>query len=202
MLHASCRVEVENRNREFRATPEYLRHIDDVAKWLTSDTPTFGLYLCGSKGNGKSTLARALQSLVQWLKSNEPWRDDIPDLFPRPGFRMINAKEISVLAKAYCSPQMTADRAMYKKLRDSEVLAIDDLGAEPLETLDYGNVITAIPDIVSHRYDNQLCTIATSNLAASEIKGRYGEAFADRFREMMHIINFGNEQSFRNLQQL
>lgn len=201
MLHASCRVEVESRNREFRATQEYMGHIDDAAKWLTSDTPTFGLYLCGSKGNGKSTLVRALQSLVQWLKSNEPWQEDVSWLFPRPGFRMINAKEVAMLAKAYCSQSIPADSAQYKKLRDSEVLAIDDLGAEPLETLDYGNVITAIPDIVSHRYDNQLCTIATSNLAASEIKGRYGDAFADRFREMMHIISFGNEKSFRNQQQ-
>ena len=199
MLLASCKVEVENRHREFRATPEYMQHIDDAAKWLTSDTPTFGLYICGSKGNGKSTLVRALQSLVQWLKSNEPWQEDVTSLFPRPGFHVINAKEVAVLAKAYNNTQsISADRAIYKKLRDSEVLAIDDLGAEPLETLDYGNVITAIPDIVSRRYDNQLCTIATSNLTASEIKGRYGEAFADRFREMMHIINFGNEQSFRN----
>ena len=80
------------------------------------------------------------------------------------------------------------------------MLAIDDLGVEPAESLNYGEFVTAAKDILSYRYDLQLTTLATSNLAPSEIKDYYDERIADRFREMMLIIDFGNEPSFRTSQ--
>ena len=86
----------------------------------------------------------------------------------------------------------------YKFLRNVEVLCIDDLGAEPRESMNYGDIITAVTDIMMYRYQEQFCTISTSNLSANEISGYYDERFADRLREMAHIINFGNEKSFRN----
>ena len=52
-------------------------------------------------------------------------------------------------------------------------------------------------DMINFRYEHQLTTIATSNLTPGEIKDYYDERFADRFREMMTVINFGNEKSFR-----
>ena len=52
-------------------------------------------------------------------------------------------------------------------------------------------------DIISFRYEEQFCTLVSSNLSAAEIATYYDERIADRFREMMHIINFGAEQSFR-----
>lgn len=54
-----------------------------------------------------------------------------------------------------------------------------------------------IHDMVSFRYEEQFCTLVSSNLTAKEIAEYYDERIADRFREMMLIINFGNEQSFR-----
>lgn len=83
----------------------------------------------------------------------------------------------------------------YKFLRNVEVLCIDNLGTESRESMNYGDIIT---DIIMYRYQEQFCTISTSNLSANEISGYYDERFADRLREMAHIINFGNEKSFRN----
>ena len=51
--------------------------------------------------------------------------------------------------------------------------------------------------MLSFRYEEQFCTLVSSHLTAKEIAEYYDERIADRFREMMLIINFGNEQSFR-----
>lgn len=47
---------------------------------------------------------------------------------------------------------------------DKEILAIDDLGTEPREIIEYGNVLSPIIDLISYRYEHQLPTIIISNL--------------------------------------
>lgn len=202
MLYASCCTEVQSRFRMFRADDGYKRHLWDIARWLTGSDSSFGLFLCGNRGNGKTTIIRALQSLVFWLRSDETSSSDDRYLPFRPGFEIISAKELVHLAKAYTSPTRDnrEDVSRYLHLRDIELLAIDDLGVEPAESLNYGEFVTAAKDILSYRYDLQLTTLATSNLAPSEIKDYYDERIADRFREMMLIIDFGNEPSFRTSQ--
>ena len=200
LLLAACRAEVASRHREFVASGDYLRHVADVARWLTGEDTTFGLFFCGNRGNGKTTLVRAMKSLYNYLRSDEGYtsRDDRWPLF---GFEIVPAKELVLLAKAYNNRTRdnAEDVARYKRLRDVEALCIDDLGTEPRESVNYGDYVNAAMDMISYRYDAQFCTMATSNLAATEIREYYDERFADRFREMMHIVDFGNEPSFRTL---
>lgn len=72
----------------------------------------------------------------------------------------------------------------YKFLRNVEVLCIDDLGTDPRENMNYGDIITAVTDIIMYRCQEQFCTISTSNLSANEISGYYDERFEDRLREL------------------
>lgn len=51
---------------------------------------------------------------------------------------------------------------------DKEILAIDDLGTEPREIIEYGNVLSPIIDLISYRYEHQLPTIITSNLTLNK----------------------------------
>lgn len=201
LLLTACRSEVYSRQRQFLETSEYLRHIADMARWLTSSDTTFGIFLCGNRGNGKTTIVKALRSLYHYLHSDEYNSRD--DRFPEYGFEIITAKELVLLAKAYNNrtKDNAADVARYKRLRNVEVLCVDDLGTEPCESMNYGDYVNSSMDMITYRYEEQLCTIATSNLAADEIRTYYDERFADRFREMMHIIDFGNEPSFRNAKQ-
>ena len=115
------------------------------------------------------------------------------------GYMIVPAKELVLLAKAYNNPTRDniSDVARYKRLREVEILAIDDLGSEPKESIHYGDYVTAAMDILSFRYEEQFCTLVSSNLTAKGISEYYDERIADRFREMMLIINFGNERSFR-----
>lgn len=201
MLYASCRAEVTARMRTFNATDEYKQHIWDIARWLVSNDSKFGLFLSGNKGNGKTTMVYALKALYAYVHSDSTYTPESKmHELPYAGFRIITAKELVLLAKAYNNPTKENSQAVgeYKFLRNVEVLCIDDLGAEPRESMNYGDIITAVTDIMMYRYQEQFCTISTSNLSANEISGYYDERFADRLREMAHIINFGNEKSFRN----
>lgn len=196
LLREACHAEVAARHRKFIASDSFLNHIRDIAQWITSDDSSFGLFLCGGAGNGKSTILRALKSLIDYLRSNEP----SPSYnFPIRGFAIVPAKHLVALAKAYNNPSRDNSELVnrYTHLRDLEILAIDDIGTEARESIHYGDFVTAVIDIMTYRYDEQLCTFASSNLAPAEIATYYDERIADRFREMMHIINFGTEQSFR-----
>jgi DNA replication protein DnaC len=73
------------------------------------------------------------------------------------------------------------------------MLAIDDLGIEPVEVMDFGNVLCPVVDLLTKRYDMQLFTIITTNLTPSEIREKYGDRIADRMNEMMVKIIFNND---------
>ena len=72
------------------------------------------------------------------------------------------------------------------------MLAIDDLGTEPAEVLDYGNVLNPAIDLLSARYTDQLFTVVTTNLTPKQIREHYGDRIADRFNEMFERIVFYN----------
>ena len=80
----------------------------------------------------------------------------------------------------------------WHNLCGQRMLAIDDLGTEPLEIIDYGNVYYPTTDMLTMRYDRQLFTIITTNLTPQEIREKYGDRIADRLNEMMVKIVFEN----------
>lgn len=78
----------------------------------------------------------------------------------------------------------------FKSIRSARMLGIDDLGKEPAEIMDYGNIMSPVIELIEHRYANQLFTFITTNLTGKEIRAKYGDRIADRFNEMLHIIVF------------
>lgn len=77
-----------------------------------------------------------------------------------------------------------------KRLTDSTLLVIDDLGTEYSE----GWVQVKLDAIVSERYDRMKSSIYTTNLTDAELKasagGRYADRIIDRFREVCEVVNF------------
>ena len=71
-------------------------------------------------------------------------------------------------------------------------LTIDDLGTEPREIIEYGNVLSPIIDLISYRYEHQLPTIITSNLTPQQISEVYGKRIGDRLKETTEIVPFLN----------
>lgn len=176
MLSASYMAEVEYRHRRFNPNPELENQIAKAARWLTKQD-RFGILLCGVPGNGKTTLMLAIRSLINYLDMKDAYNESMTV------FR-IDAREIARLNKD--------DFAKFEKIRSKKMLAIDDMGLEPAEVMDYGNILNPVVDLLSYRYDEQLFTIVTTNLKPEEIRQKYGDRIADRFNEMMERIIFYN----------
>jgi len=151
-------------------------YIEKAAQWL-KDGKTFGLLLCGVPGNGKTTLMRAIQTCINMLDLKDDFNRDM-------GLAIIDSREIARLNRD--------SYEQFKAYRNRQMLGIDDLGLEPTEVLDYGNILSPVIDLLSYRYNEQLFTVITTNLRPQEIREKYKDRIADRFNEMMTKIIFKN----------
>ena len=181
-LTTAVKVEIENRH----CTPqlqEYMTYIQQVAQFFTEPGSKFGLALMGTPGNGKTTMARAIGDVI----------DSIADLAILNGCSA--SKAVMVTAKQLVRYYRTKPD-QWENLCFKPFLIIDDFGEEPVEVVDYGNVINPVIDLLSWRYDMQRLTIITTNLPNNDIRKLYGDRIADRFNEMMNVVIFTNK-SFR-----
>ncbi|MCM1220091.1 MAG: AAA family ATPase [Lachnospiraceae bacterium] len=178
-IYAAFKQEVEYWGGMFTLDPDTKAHIFDAAQWLSNPQGSPGLLLCGLYGNGKTTLAKAIQRFIGWIT------EEVLGYSSRKRIRFMKAKEICRLAKA--NPQE------YEKLFSEELLIIDELGEEAKEIMTYGSIETPMVDLISERYDSRLFTIITTNLQTNEIKDKYGARIYDRFSEMLTSIVFEND---------
>lgn len=178
VLLAAVRAEVEYRRRSFEMNAHVEQQADTIAGWLTGDSPQFGLLLCGGCGNGKSTFVKAFQQILNQLNLRSEYYRTAWSM------RIMDARSIARLCKS--------DFREWENLCALPMLAVDDLGIEPLEIQDYGNILSPMVDLLTRRYDRQLFTMVTTNLTPQEIRAKYGDRIADRLNEMMVKIVFGN----------
>lgn len=182
ILLAAYQAEVEFRHRRFIEDEETKNNIERLAAFLIRDDAKFGVMLCGVPGNGKTTLLYAFQSAMNWMSDAGFFGQE------RKGIRIVDAKEIAAYAR---------DPNDFHKLRLTEMIGIEDMGREPIEVLDYGNVLNPVIDMLEYRYNLQLFTFITTNLTKSQIREKYGNRIADRFNEMLEVIIFKND-TYRN----
>ena len=179
ILRAAVSAEVAERGRKMESTADTVSAIEGVSDMLTSDSGKFGIMFCGQCGNGKSTMAKAIGRAVRFLS--------LKGCYENPNLRILflSAKDL-----------FSFDRDALKETSRRILLAIEDLGEEPKERLEYGNVMNPVVDVLEYRYDNRLFTIVTTNLTPAQIAEKYGRRIADRCREMFEVIVFKG-QSFR-----
>ena len=180
VMLASYQAEVEYRGRTFNNDNLTISNIENIARYLVDPKTKFGIMLSGTCGNGKTTMLLAFQDAMCYLSANRIFNDK--------GIRIEDAKDIVSFVK---------DRQIYSKFRDTEMLGIEDMGREPTEVIDYGNVLNPITDLLEYRYSKQLFTFITTNLKPKEVREKYGNRIADRFNEMFYNIVFENN-SYRD----
>ena len=183
-LMVAIKIEVEYRHREFVMNDELEAQARLLSAFLTQESAKFGIVLTGGCGNGKTTIIKALQNLINTLRIPNPYNGK------EYAMRIIDAKSMVTTCKSNYED--------WKRLRYQDLLAIDDLGTEPREVMDYGNIINPTVDILTRRYENQLFTIISTNLTPPDFSQVYGERIADRMREMMEKIPFNNS-SYRSI---
>lgn len=191
LIGAFYNAEVELRGQKCNFGEFTLDKIWRVAQILTSPNPRIGIIFTGQVGNGKTTLLRAINSAARYLA--EAGMIDAA----KYGFRykadfcveIFNAKQLVQIAKT--------DWKRFEGIMAKPMLAVDELGEEPKTVIEYGNALNPIVDLIEQRYNTQKFTVLTTNLDPKEISGKYGTRIADRFREMLAIVVFGDEKSFR-----
>lgn len=105
-----------------------------------------------------------------------------------------------MLCKLHNFSKTDYNRFLY--LTQTDLLGIDDLGTEPAEVQDYGNIMYPIKELLTMRYDAQLFTVFTTNLEPKDIRQRYDNRIADRLNEMMVKIVYNNKTYRTNNVQL
>ena len=168
------------------------QNIADVSKWLCNPNKKPGILFFGDVGTGKTTLLRAICTVINTVCERETdgqgRRETTLD-----DFHCISIVKAKGIINDYNNLQT---RPRYDLMTKVALLAIDELGVEPMESKLYGNVSEPLIDLFCERYDRQLCTVVSTNLGNTEIRQRYGTRLADRFSEMFATIPF-NGQSFR-----
>ncbi len=191
LIGAFYNAEVERRGRRCVFSDFTLDKIWKVAQILTSDNPKFGLIFTGQVGNGKTTLLYAVNDAARHLADQRKidpaeygyqYKSDF-------GIDLFSAKQLVQIAKT--------DWKRFEIIAAKPMLAVDELGEEPKTVLEYGNAINPIIDLFEYRYNHQKFTVITTNLDPEEISEKYGARIADRFREMLSMVVFGNEKSYR-----
>lgn len=189
ILWAFYKAEVQARNVSFVGDQFTHDNIKKLAIHLTdAHSNKFGVMFNGLFGNGKTTLLHALDGAISYL--SDAGVIDSSFFFDRtPGLEIHNARDI-----AYCAKN---NYEAFKQIRSRRLIAIDDMGTEPAEISDYGNIRNPLLELLEYRYDKQLATIITTNLTPPKITEVYSERLGDRLREMMEVIVFENSTSYR-----
>ena len=177
MLMMFYQQEVIKRRVQFINDSTTQQKIEKAAKWLTGNYKV-GLLLYGTVGSGKSTLGRAICNMIGVLYQSAFASE-------RKG-----VYRVSALDRA---KNVGDDPAYFNKLKNVDMLFVDDIGTEPASVKSWGNEFSPVTELIYARYDRQLFTLSTSNLRESDFSERYGERIADRLDEMFERIHYSNK---------
>ena len=155
--------------------------LETVARWLASGT-TRGLYLTGPCGTGKTVTLQAAAALISMLAI--PWEEN--GRVSTFELRLVSARDVVDIA---CRPEGWRE---LRALAALPLLAIDDLGAEPAETMVYGRVLRPVADLLEARYARSGLTLVSGNVAGG-LRAAYGDRLADRFNEWMTTVIYADE---------
>ena len=178
-LLAAYQAEVERRHKVFERNEHFDAQLNLIANYLTGGSKKFGLMFCGLCGNGKTTWAKALQLLVSGLNLKNPI-NSLYYVFP-----LCNAKDLALRSKGNYND--------WRNVMRYQLMIVDDLGTEPREVMEFGNVYTPLIDLITTRYEEQLYTIFTTNLTPAQLEEKYGKRIVDRLNEMVEKVVFENE---------
>lgn len=177
MLMMFYQQEVAKRRVQYISDAITKEKVEKAAKWLTGNYKV-GLLLYGTVGSGKSTLARAICNLIGTLYHSS---------------FSLERKSIYRASALELAKNIADDPAFFNKIKNVEMLFVDDIGTEPASVKSWGNELSPVTELIYARYDRQLFTLATSNLRESDFSERYGERIADRLDEMFERIHYSNK---------
>ncbi len=171
----------------FTKVPEQVRPAYRVAEEYAHNFEFYreqgtGLILEGPPGGMKTTLACCIaRSVIERYERGTHGRPPVyfismPELFDR-------------LLSRGSKEGRTEQDDFYTRVQETRLLVLDDFGEE----YPAGWILNKVNFIISHRYDEMLPTIITTNLLPQEMKGRYAGRLIDRLRSTYKVVIIGGE---------
>ncbi len=149
-----------------------------------------GIYIAGSTGSGKSWCLEIMQEYAQVLRLPIEFSGE-EDTKPL----IWNACRADEICREY------AEEGDIQKYKTRPILAIQDFGQEPQETLYMGNRLNVLRQLIEYRgdQDGQL-TIITSNLKLSgkKLEERYSDRVQSRLFEMCNYFEIKGKDRRKN----
>ena len=177
LLCEAYAAEVRSRGHAPMFTEMTRRVIMELATFLTDGKDCrFSVMLCGTTGNGKSTLHQAFNRVWSVLIDNHVVHTEQPYMRDAKLFQHI----------------MAYARNWEEVLRMYTWVGIQDMGKEPGESMQWGRITTPVQDLIEFRYDVGLPVFITTNLTAEQIREKYQERTASRLNDMVKVIIFGD----------
>jgi len=130
-----------------------------------------GVLIKGDKGTGKTLLLKLISKAYEIIHNEPPY--------------MISAIEFNLMYQKEGAAKILDHK--------TGAMFIDDIGAEPQAANNFGSRIDPISTLLFLRYEARMKTFCTTNLTIDELKERYGDRLADRFKQMFVVITFKGE---------
>jgi hypothetical protein len=151
----------------------------ETTAWTVADTWTMKGFLVftGGTATGKSFAAAwTVRRFVPRCFEPDAWRNP-----SRWGEGAAKVRSSIAWIHAY---DLIDSQAEKEKAKRVPFVVIDDLGTEDATA----KAKSLVNYIVSHRYDEQLPTVITTNLSTSDITTRYGERLLDRIMHFGQVV--------------
>jgi hypothetical protein len=152
--------------------------LDPETKKLRPGRLTAGIYIGGTTGSGKSWALELMSAYTL-----------IDNVQLEIGGERRSLFWNNVRAGTICDDY--ARDGSIERYKRAPILGIQDLGAEPAESLFMGNRINVLRQVIEHRGDNPEClTMITSNLPLGHklLAERYGDRVSSRLHEMCNYF--------------
>ena len=157
-----------------------MKCLDPVSGQVIPGRLKRGIYIAGNTGTGKTWCMEIMQAYIQAIGIKVLWNTDND---PRPLYWR------TIRADGLCD--VWAESGNVQQYKTAPMLAIQDLGNEPPETLYMGNRLDVVRYVIEYRGDMHAeMTFITSNLRmGGEIpKERYGDRVSSRLQEMCNYL--------------
>ena len=157
-----------------------MKCLDPVSGQVIPGRLKRGIYIAGNTGTGKTWCMEIMQAYIQAIGIKVLWHTDND---PRPLYWR------TIRADGLCD--VWAESGNIQQYKTAPMLAIQDLGNEPPETLYMGNRLDVVRYVIEYRGDMHAeMTFITSNLrmGGEILKERYGDRVSSRLQEMCNYL--------------
>lgn len=157
-----------------------MKCLDPVSGQVIPGRLKRGIYIAGNTGTGKTWCMEIMQAYIQAIGIKVLWHNDND---PRPLYWR------TIRADGLCD--VWAESGNIQQYKTVPMLAIQDLGNEPPETLYMGNRLDVVRYVIEYRGDMHAeMTFITSNLrmGGEILKERYGDRVSSRLQEMCNYL--------------